>query len=1260
MRKETILIADDSEINRTILCSLFKGEYTLLEAENGEEAMELLQEHSSTITAVLLDLVMPVKSGYQVLEEMQGLDLLYHVPVVVITADNSADSHVRVFDLGASDIITKPFDPNVVKSRVKNIIELGRYRQRLETMVAEQSARAQKSNAAVIDMLSSVIEHRSLESGQHIRRIRLFTQILLEDVSKNYQEYDLDDKKIQIIADASSMHDIGKIAIPDSILNKPGRLTPEEFEIMKTHTTRGCEILAGLDQIQDQAYLQYAYNICRYHHERWDGRGYPDGLKENNIPICAQVVAIADCYDALTTDRVYKKAIPPSQAFNMILNGECGVFSPRLLECFKNVRDPFAQLSQEYADGRPAQPILESKEFTTLEGPSALRIGANTLEQSQLKYFTLLRYMDATVLEADLSTGVYHMVYLGDQDFAALKSGENFVDAINCFSNASIHPEERDSTLQMLEEDISGLFDKGLARRDRRFRVFDQRRGCYVWSLTSLLRINLENPRQRKCLLIWRKSDEVIRNPSPQANAIDLSGPILDRILNGVQKCRNDRHFTLLQLNRGLIDMLGYSREEIAQRFDNRYMELVYPPDREKLVHELVDQSNQGKTANLEYRLVAKDGSLVCVSDRCLLTREGDEEVLYCILLDITRSRRAEEALRLSLERHNIIMNQTNDIIFEWNIVTDELYLSSNWEKQFGYTAIQDNVRAKLPYTARINPADMPTFLHLMDVIAAGAPYKEVELRIANVKGQFRWVRIRATCQYDEDQKPVKAVGVILDIDSQKKAAAELEDRATRDALTKLWNRSFAQERVEARLRSCQPGELVALMVLDVDNFKQINDGYGHMFGDAVLVELSTKLTGLFRQEDTIARIGGDEFMIFIPELQTQDLARQRGQAVLDTLRETLRDSLGELGVSCSIGLAFSADEPRTFETLFNQADRALYRAKALGKNRMVCYQETMEDGPIGIPAGHPAAARTKIDSNHSLRWDLSLLITAVFDILYNAQDLDQGIQNILAMIGERFSVSRTYIIEVAPDRETYRPTYEWHVDESAARYKQINSCYQKAEGGNYMENFNDKGIFYCHNVQALPQWHRQLLEQHNTVSLLQFAIREGDTLYGVVGLDDCSLRRLWTEEQVETLTFVGKMLGIFLRKKRTQEALSVSLGNLRSLLDHQEVWLYVLDPETYQVRFANKKTMGSFPDCDSGKPCYQVFHHRDSPCENCGLRVAREQGHSSVEIYNPTLDLWVVADAAMVNWNDQPACLISCRDITNYIKKPRPPLETP
>lgn len=352
-KRDTILVVDDVEMNRSILCALFEKNYNLLEAENGDQALQLLDKHADRITIVLLDLNMPVKNGYEVLEEMKANNLLSTIPVIVITVESSSENELKAFDLGAADIIMKPFELHVVERRVQNVVELNLHKLYQDELIEEQAAKLRESQTIMVDALSSVIESRSLETGQHVQRIRLFTKILLEDVSQCYPDQLLDDRKIEIISSAAAMHDIGKIAIPDSILNKPGKLTEEEFDTMKTHTTKGCEMLSVLKQIGDKEYLEYAYNICRYHHERWDGKGYPDHLVGNAIPLCAQIVGIADCYDALTMDRVYRKALPTDVAATMILTGECGTFSPTLLQNFQHVTDAFAQLSREYKDHFP-------------------------------------------------------------------------------------------------------------------------------------------------------------------------------------------------------------------------------------------------------------------------------------------------------------------------------------------------------------------------------------------------------------------------------------------------------------------------------------------------------------------------------------------------------------------------------------------------------------------------------------------------------------------------------------------------------------------------------------------------------------------------------------------------------------------------------------------------------------------------------------------------------------------------------------------
>lgn len=349
--KRKMLIVDDEGINRLVLSELFNAQFDLLNAANGEEALELIKEHRESIAMVLLDLLMPVMDGFGVINGMIELELGDKIPVIMITSESDDEKILEGYTLGVSDIVSKPFNPDIVVRRVNNVIALYSHQQELEEKLAEQkimleqqSARLRMSTQFVIDALSTTVEFRSLESGQHIQNVRKLTGLFLEQLSKLGYDYGLSDEDAETISNVSVMHDIGKIAIPDAILQKPGKLTHEEFEIMKTHTIKGCEIIESVSFGQDKYTYRYCYDICRSHHERWDGRGYPDGLKGDDIPIWAQVTSLADVYDALTSPRVYKPAYAHDEAIDMILNGECGEFNPQLMEALKLLRHSLPDL----------------------------------------------------------------------------------------------------------------------------------------------------------------------------------------------------------------------------------------------------------------------------------------------------------------------------------------------------------------------------------------------------------------------------------------------------------------------------------------------------------------------------------------------------------------------------------------------------------------------------------------------------------------------------------------------------------------------------------------------------------------------------------------------------------------------------------------------------------------------------------------------------------------------------------------------------
>ncbi len=392
-QRYTILVADDSEMNRSILRSMLEESYDIVEAEDGLQAVAILQQMEQEIALVLLDLVMPNMDGFDVLSAMNKYNWIDSVPVIMISAESTHDFIERAYNMGVTDYISRPFDMMVVRHRVINTIMLYAKQRRLAGMVNEQIYQREKVNNLMISILSHIVEFRNEESGLHVMHIQTMTEILLKSLMRKTDRYNLDRETINLIGNASTLHDVGKIGIPTEILNKPGRFTPEEFAIMKQHSQMGADMMKSVPD-QEEPLVKYAYEICRWHHERYDGRGYPDGLKGEDIPISAQVVALADVYDALTSPRVYKPAHPHEKALSMILNGECGAFQPLLLECLVESSDIIQREMAEDTITRSDQRAAENTmmELSQYEELSAADRTLRVLEQERTlhRFFTEL------------------------------------------------------------------------------------------------------------------------------------------------------------------------------------------------------------------------------------------------------------------------------------------------------------------------------------------------------------------------------------------------------------------------------------------------------------------------------------------------------------------------------------------------------------------------------------------------------------------------------------------------------------------------------------------------------------------------------------------------------------------------------------------------------------------------------------------------------------------------------------------------------
>lgn len=336
---QQILIVDDSDINREILEEMLSGEFRILQASNGKECVNILEEQGADISLILLDIIMPEMTGFDVLTYMNHRGWIEDIPVIMISSEDSESAIRRAYELGAVDYINRPYHAKIVYQRVYNTIKLYAKQRRLMSLITDQVYEKEKNSQMLIHILSHIVEFRNGESGSHVLHINKLTERLLEKLVEKTERYELDSMTRSLITTASSLHDIGKIGVDEKILNKPGKLTKEEFEIMKTHTVIGAEMLEQLGIYQDEPLVKIAHEICRWHHERYDGRGYPDGLCGEEIPISAQVVSVADVYDALVSERVYKKAIPHDKALDMILHGECGQFNPILLECLQEISE---------------------------------------------------------------------------------------------------------------------------------------------------------------------------------------------------------------------------------------------------------------------------------------------------------------------------------------------------------------------------------------------------------------------------------------------------------------------------------------------------------------------------------------------------------------------------------------------------------------------------------------------------------------------------------------------------------------------------------------------------------------------------------------------------------------------------------------------------------------------------------------------------------------------------------------------------------
>ncbi len=810
MRDQKILIVDDSEMNRALLAEILEEQYQMEEAENGLEAIDILSRRAAEFSLILLDIFMPKCSGFEVLAYMNEYRLLENTAVIMISSDDSNESIKKSYEMGAFDYISRPFDSMLVRHRVSNTMLLYAKQHRLANIVVEQIYEQQKNSKLMVSILSHIVEFRNGESGQHITHVERITELLLKQLVQLTDRYSLTASEISLISTASALHDIGKISIPDEIINKPGRLTDEEFALMKQHAAIGADMLHDLSsEEQKEELVKKAYEICRWHHERYDGRGYPDGLKGDEIPISAQVVALADVYDALTSERCYKPAYSHEEAVRMIMDGQCGIFNPVLLECLAVI----------------GTGIKKSKgKINTYENESqALRSVQEKLNSSEL---------------------------------FSVKKNMKFMDVLS-------FEQQRFNFLSEISTDI--LFSYN--------------------SETSALLLNAHGAKQLGL-------ETGVQSPATNPKIREIVDP--ETILSVQEKIREAQP------------------DKPSVQFD-----ISFCIGREKITYHSICKTIWSSEINGERLgvvgvLIETGREYQHFSGRCLhdMLKDGESEPSGPYLsVDRKEARRMIGNLQRIFDTVYLVDSSCE----RWGMVDETGRFIP--KEEYCYTVWEKNNRCENCISARVlSSKSRASKLEFMgrDVFYILASYLEID-------GQ----------PYSLTMVAKLAKETILEEGGKETVIQSIcayNERLFLDSQTKVYNRRYYEEYLKAVNRE------QAVVVIDVDNLKYINDHYGHQAGDMALLDVTEILSRFISEKDYIVRYGGDEFVLVFHDVQNL-------KEILEKIRTEINRQTSDvqpgIRLSVSIGGIIGTG---TVDSLFSVADTVMYQAKRI-KNKAIVYR---------------------------------------------------------------------------------------------------------------------------------------------------------------------------------------------------------------------------------------------------------------------------------------------------------------------------------
>ena len=780
-------------------------------------------------------------------------------------------------------------------------------------------------------------------------------------------------------------------------------------------------------------------------------------------------------------------------------------------------------MAHQYADGySPKSDGIRLPLPAPIEKEHAL----NAMELSQIKYQTILHHLNDTIIELDVGNHNYHVVYNPDPDFVTLFSTASFEEMSERLMADGAHPDGTQTMAEMRQQIKEKLFTQNQRKYSFRCQIYSHLYDEYFPYEITMLRVNTGVPEQRIVIAVFHNLQNATA-PLPQLPSNLPDSAHLYDLSSGALCCRMDEAMSIYQGAGTLFSLTGYTAREIASQFSDSLLAMVLPEDREVLrqLHQQSETNAQRREA--EYRILCKNGKPVWILDRARsVTTQDGSAVCYHLFTDISASKQREDDLSHQADFHKTLVSLSEGVIVEWDLARNVLYCSSLWRQRFGYELTTENLTPELDYAAHVHPDDLPLLRKKLKSFLSQSSSGFMDLRIANDEGRYLWSRIRANSILTPQGVRINAI--IYDIDELKRDALTMKKQAQLDSLTKLLNKASAQQAIMDYLETQQTGTLSALLVMDLDNFKSVNDSLGHLYGDAVLTQVGTTLRNLFRSQDIIGRIGGDEFLILLKDIPSKELVLERCQLMVDTFREQLTRLMPKLQVSVSVGAALTPTHGVTFADLFHHADEALYAAKRAGKCQYHLYSTKDAYQALSETMFH-----TGIDSDEQPTMNDEGLIRFVFQRLYESRDIDTTINELLAFIGTQFNVSRTYIFENNEDNTTCSNTFEWCNEGIPPEKDNLQNLSYLTDLAGWPDVYGESGVLYCTDINELEPRFRDIVEPQGIKSMLHCAIMDRGVFRGYVGFDECTANYLWTQTQVSTLQFLAEVLAVFLIKDR-------------------------------------------------------------------------------------------------------------------------------